>query len=101
ARHDPRRVLLLDEELDQVVRGAAIEVVLRLQLFRGLLDGPTRERADRLAELLRPADPVALPERHRPRQTGRRRHDHAVAADLLNPPRGRTEQERLTWARLV
>ena len=36
-----------------------------------------------------------------PGRPGRRRDDHAVAADLLDPPRGRAEQERLPGARLV
>src|SRR3984885_13634012 len=89
-----RGVLLLAQVLDQVVRGAPVEVVLALEHFRGLLDGPARERADRLAELLGPPDAVALPEWDRAGKSGRRRDDHAVAADLLDPPGARPEQER-------
>ena len=66
-RDHPRRLLLLGEELDQVVGGAAVEVVLALQRLGLLVDGPARERADRLAELARAPDAVALPERDRAR----------------------------------
>ena len=66
-----------------------------------LLDGPARERADRLAELDRAPDGVALPERHRAGGAGGGRDDHAVAADLLDPPGGGAEQERLPGPRLV
>ena len=44
---------------------------------------------------------VALPERDRAGQPRRRRDDHAVAADLLDPPGARPEQERLAGAGLV
>ena len=60
-----------------------------------------RRRADLLAELVGPADALALPERHRPGHAGRRRHEHAVAGDLLDPPRRGAEQERLAGAGLV
>ena len=66
-----------------------------------LIDRPARERADRLAELARAAEPVALPERHRARDARRGRDDHAVARDLLDPPRRGAEQEDLARARLV
>src|SRR5439155_8879304 len=59
------------------------------------------ERADLLAELLRAPDAVALPERHGARQPGGGADDDAVAADLLDAPRARAEQERLAGARLV
>ena len=101
ARDDAGRLLLLAQELDQVRSSARVEVVVALQGRRVLLDRPARERADRLAELARAADAVALPERHRARHTRRRRHDHAVAGDLLDPPRRRAEQEHLAGPRLV
>ena len=59
------------------------------------------ERADRLTELARASDAVALPERDRAREAGRRRDDHPVAADLLDPPGRGAEQERLARASLV
>ncbi len=60
-----------------------------------------REAADRLAELVRAADPLALPERHRARHPRRGRDEHAVARDLLDPPRRRAEHDHLPRARLV
>src|SRR5207302_4728592 len=60
-----------------------------------------RRAADRLAELVRPPDALALPERHRARHPRRRRDEHAVARDLLDPPGGGAEEERLPGARLV
>ena len=93
--------LLLAQELDQVLGRAAVEVVLGLETLGRLVDRPACEGADRLAELLGPAHRVALPERDRARQAGRRGDDHAVAADLLDPPRARAEQERLPGTRLV
>src|SRR6185369_16937125 len=60
-----------------------------------------RGGADLLAELVRPPDALALPERHRAREARRRRDDHLVARDLLDPPGRRAEQERLPGARLV
>ena len=101
ARQHARRRLLLAQVGEQVARGALVEVVVALQRLRLLLDGPARERADRLAELLRAPDRVALPERHRAGRAGRGRDDHAVAADLLDPPGRGAEQERLAGARLV
>ncbi len=101
AREDAGRGLLLGEELEQVAGGQGVEVVVALEDGRVLVDGPAGERADRLAELLRPADRVALPERDRPGGAGRRGDDHAVAADLLDPPGARPEEERLPGPRLV
>ena len=67
-----------------------------------LLGRPARERADRLAELLRASD-RRHPSRTAPRpgRPGAGRHDHPVAGDLLDPPGARAEQERLPGARLV
>ena len=100
-RDDAGGGLLLRQELDQVLGGAAIEVVVALERSRLLLDRPARERADRLAELLRAPDAVALPERDGSRQARGGRDDHAVAGDLLDPPGARAEQERVPGARLV
>ena len=80
---------------------ALVEVVVALEHLRRLVDRPPRERADRLPQLTRAPERVALPERDRARQPGRGRDDHAVAADLLDPPGRRAEQERLAGPRLV
>ena len=52
-------------------------------------------------QLVRPPHALALPERHRAGNAGRGRDQHAVARDLLDPPRRRAEQEHLALARLV
>ena len=80
-------VVLVGEPRERLV------VLQRSQLARG--------GADLLAELERPPDALALPERHGAGNPGRRRDEHAVARDLLDPPRRGAEQERLTGARLV
>jgi hypothetical protein len=100
-RQHARRRLLLAEVVEQVARGARIEVVVALQRLRLLLDGPARERADRFTQLLRAADRVALPERHRPRRSRRRSDDHAIAADFLDPPGRGAQQEGLPRTSLV
>src|ERR1019366_5883218 len=101
ARQHARGGLLLAQVGQQVARGTLVEVVVALQRLGVLLHSPAREGADRLAELLRSPDRVALPEGHRPWRAGRRGDDHAVAGDLLDPPAGGAEQEGLTGARLV
>src|SRR5204863_4950328 len=60
-----------------------------------------RRSADLLAELVWPADALTFPERHEARDARRGRDEHAVACDLLDPPRRGAEQERLSRARLV
>ena len=100
-RDHPGGLLLLGEELEQVAGRALVEVVVALEHLRRLVDRPPRERADRLAELLGASERVALPERHRAGKAGRRGDDHPVAADLLDAPRRRAEQERLAGAGLV
>ena len=45
--------------------------------------------------------PVAVPERHLPRLARRRRDHDPLERDVLDPPRGRAEQERLARAALV
>ncbi len=100
-RHDPRRGLLLAQELDQVGGRPAVEVVVALQHLGVLVDGPAGERADGLAELARPPHAVALPERDGTRQPGGRGDDHPVASDLLDPPGARPEQEGLARPGLI
>ena len=99
--HDPGRVLLLAQVGDQVRCRAPIEVVLVGELHGIGAHRLAREGADRPTELRRAADPVPLPEGHRARNARRRRDDHAVAGDLLDPPGGGAEQEGLARPRLV
>ena len=104
-RHRARRGGLLAEEREQVARRALVEVVLAAEPDERGRVAERRELArggaDLLPELVRPPDALALPERHRARQARRRRDEHAVAGDLLDPPRRGAEQERLARARLV
>ena len=82
--------------VEQEVGAQAVErgfVAERGELPRG---GP-----DLLAELVRPADALALPERDCARKPRRRRNEHAVAGDLLDPPGRGAEQEGLAGAGLV
>src|SRR5918912_393636 len=78
-----------------------VRIQARERLLLRERDQLARRAADRLAELVRPADALALPERHRARDARGRRDEHAVARDLLDPPRRGAEQERLTRTRLV
>ena len=87
--------------VEQVAGRLVVEVVVALERRGVLVDRPARERADRLAELARAPDRVALPERHGARDAGRGRDDDAVAGDLLDPPRRGAEQEDLAGPRLV
>ena len=103
--HGTGRGLLVAEEGHQVLRRLLVQRVVfgqprdRLRLRQGgqLAGG----LADRLAELVRPTRPFSLPERDRPRNTRSRRDEHTVAGDLLDPPRGGAEHERLARARFV
>ena len=73
-------------------------------LARRLVGQPghlAHERADRPAQLQRPPDRLALPERHPRRLPRRRRDDHPVVRDVLHPPARRAEQERVADPRLV
>ena len=92
------RPLLLAQEGEQVPLGALVEV-RHLRVARR--EQLARELADRLAELVRPADALALPERHRAGNARRRGDEHAVAGDLLDPPRRGAEHDHLAGARLV
>ena len=104
-RHGAGRVLLLAEEREQVAAArssseySSREPRERLRLAQR--DELARRLADRLAQLVRPADALALPERDRARDARRRRDEHPVARDLLDAPRRGAEQERLAGARLV
>src|SRR5262249_20487894 len=102
---DSRDRFLLAEEREEVPGGARVEPVLVLDPSsrvrvreRGQLTGGL---ADLLPELGGAPDALALPERGDPGHAGSGRHEDAVAGDLLDPPRGRAQQERLALTRLV
>src|SRR5581483_8237733 len=103
--HGARRRLLLAEEDEQVARRAVVEPVVDAEPLEGARVGErgelARGAADGLAELVRPPDAFALPERDRSRHARRRRDEDPVPRDLLDPPRRRTEEERLARPRLV
>ena len=99
--HDAGRGLLLAQVGDEVLGGAAVEVVLGGQLGRVAGDRLAGEGADRLAQLGGAADPVALPEGDGAGGARRGSDDDPVAGDLLDPPGRRAEQEGLAGARLV
>src|SRR5207253_6710338 len=82
----------------EVPLGALVEVAhLRL----GLREQLTREPADRLAELVRTPDALALPKWHSARHARRRGDEHAVTGDLLDPPGRGAEHDDLAGPRLV
>ena len=95
---------LLVDVADQVAGGPGVEPALlgdrhgALARRRPELAG---EGADRLAELGRPAEGVALPERQPPGYAGSGRDQHPVVGDVLDPPAGRAEREHVADARLV
>ena len=93
------RLLLLAQEGEEVRARRARRDRRHLRVARR--EQLARELADRLAELVRAADALALPERHGSRDARRRRHEHAVARDLLDPPRRGAEHDHLARARLV
>ena len=92
------RPFLLAQEGDEVPLRAFVEI---RHMRLGLRDQLSRELPDRLAELVRAADALPLPERHGARNPRRRRDEHAVAGDLLDPPGGRAQHDHLAGARLV
>src|SRR5438105_4479555 len=99
ARDGARRLLLLAEKRDQIPgcerRQTKSDQLVEVGLIRFGNEVP-REAADLLAELVRPADALALPERDRAGHARSGRDEHAVACDLLDPPRARAEQEDLS-----
>ena len=88
---------------EQVLGGEVVEVVLGPQPVGGLRPalGALREvRLDRAgerpelpAELHRPPDGVAVPERQLARDARGGRHRDPVGADVLDPPRARAEDD--------
>src|SRR5690606_5599259 len=59
------------------------------------------ERADGAPDLDRPAECVTVPEGQLALLARRRGHQHLVAGDVLDAPRGRPQRERLAGTRLV
>ena len=90
---------------EQVLRRQRVEVVVAAEALERLLVGErhdlARGAADLLPELEGPSDALALPERDGAGRARRRRDEHAVAGDLLDPPRRGAEHEGLALARLV
>src|ERR1700729_142023 len=101
ARQHLRSRLLLAQIIEQIGGRALVEVVIAHEQIGVLVDRPARERADRLAQLLGTTDAIALPKRHRARHPGSGGYDHAIAADLLDPPRRSAEQKDLPWPGLI
>ena len=103
---DAGRRRLLAQEREQVLRRARVEVVVARAAASsafvvGERDELARSAADLLAELVRAADALALPERHDAGHARGGRDDDAVAGDLLDPPGRGAEHERLALTRLV
>ena len=75
-REDTGRLLLLAQVGEQVAGGPLVEPMPARQSGEGLVVGQrdqlARRAADRLAELVRTPRPLALPERDRARDAGRR-----------------------------
>ena len=98
------RLLLLVEVGQQVVGGPLVEAG-QGHPFAGLGRGQRPhlpdELAHRLAELGRPAQGVALPEREPAGQAGRRRDQHLVVRDVLDAPARGPQGEDVAHPRLV
>ena len=96
---------------DEVLGGELVEVVVGLESVEGgspASRAPTQvgfdlanERPQRPAELDRPPDRVAVPERQLARHARRRRHRDPVVADLLDPPARCPERDHLADPALV
>ena len=97
-RNQTDRGPLLIEVGDQVVGGVPVKAVAGQPLMslpgRHPADG-TDELTVRPAELSRPSQSVALPERQPTGDAGRRDHQHLVVGDLQDPPRAGPEGEHV------
>ena len=96
---------LLGQVIKQVGCGPVVEVMTGGQTLTSLRLGHrpdlSHELAERSAELEWPTGTVAMPERHLPGLAWRRGDDHTLVGDVLYPPGGGPEQERLAGPRLV
>ena len=85
--------------------GERVECVVIAQSLAGGVVGQRadlpHERAEGSPQLQRAAGAVAVPERHLARLAGGRGDRDTFERDVLDPPRGRAEQERLAGATLV
>ena len=96
ARDDPRRLLLLAQELEQVDRGLRVEVVVVAPASPASWSTAQRAKAPIASPSSRGRpSPSPFQNGTAPGTPGRGRDDHAVAGDLLDPPRRRAEQEDL------
>ena len=103
--HDAGGLGLLVEVQQHVVGRERVERVVVRSRRRPVSAGSgadlALERAERPAQLQRAAGPVAVPERHLAGLARGRRDDDPLERDVLDPPRGRAEQERLAGPALV
>ena len=89
---------LLGQVGAQVADRSLVEGALLGQPFVGPVVDLAQELAQRPAQLAGTAESVAVPERHLPGLARRGRDDDAVAGDLLDPPGGGAQHERLADA---
>ena len=98
------RVTLLAQVREQVGRAPSVQTG-RARTHRGVCTVHcghlAQECTERASELDRPPGSIALPERHAADLAGGRRDEHAVVRDVLDPPRGRAQQEHVAHAGLV
>ena len=102
--HDAGRGALVGDEADEVGCRALVEPGCAGACGAGLgrrVRDLGDEAADRLAELRRTPDAVALPERQPPRLAERGGDEHPVVGDLLDAPARGPEREHVADPRLV
>ncbi len=110
-RQRPSGLALVLQVREQVLRREVVQVVLLGQPREG---GPpsalappdvalelAHEGAQRPSQLDRPPDGVAVPEGKLAGHTRRRRHEHPIGPDLVDPPRRRTQGDHVADAGLV
>ena len=105
ARHRTRGFRLFGEILHDVARGKVIETMTADEFVVRACSIPFADGANELSECATEfewsARSVAVPERHLALLARCGAHRHTVEGDVLDPPRARTENERLAWSRLV
>ena len=103
--HHTGRGRLLREVRHHVLGGERIERVVGLEPFERVAVGEfadvAEEATERPTQFERPPRAIAVPERHLARLTGRRGDGDPLERDVLDPPRGRAEHERLAGPTLV
>ena len=102
-RDRTRGVCLIPQESNDVAGRKLIKIMSLAQARYGV--GLLAYLADELpqspAEFARPTRPAALPERHLGFCTRSRGHHDTLEGDVLDPPRGRSQQEDLPGTTLV